>query len=107
MSKIIYQKYSNIFQRVVSSFVTSSLNSETGSMSILQNAQAGQNDPTSIHAPTYPMQNNDMIYLFVARHLHGIAAVMKDRSCCHGFLIGSVLIGTLPIITLKAIATDE
>ncbi|KAI6764407.1 hypothetical protein HG530_008196 [Fusarium avenaceum] len=32
---------------------------------------------------------------------------MKDRSCCLGSLIASVLIGTLPIITLKAIATDE
>lgn len=107
MSKIIYQKYSNIFQRVVSSFVISSLNSETGSMPILQDAQASQNDPTSIHAPTYPMQNSDMIYLFDARHLRGIAAVMKDRSCCLGSLIASVLIGTLPIITLKAIAADE
>jgi hypothetical protein len=91
----------------VSSFVTSSLNSETESMSILQNAQESQNDPTSIHASAYPMQNNDMVYLFVARHLRRITAVMKDLSCCLGFLVGSILIGTLPIITLKAIATDK
>lgn len=76
-------------------------------MPILQNAQASQNDPTSILAPTYSMQNSDMIYMVVARYPRGIAAVMKDRSCCLGFLIDSILVGTLPIITLKAIATDE
>jgi hypothetical protein len=107
MIKFVYQKYSNIFQRFVSSFVTSSLNSEIVAMSILQDAQASQSDPTSIHAPTYPMQNSDMIYLVVTRHLRGIAAVMKVRSCCLSFLIGSILIRTLPIITLEAIATDE